>query len=76
VFGVLSWLSIVLFWAGVPGLLGAGATWQAGLTSGDTPQQGAARTAGIAGLFAAILNCAVATIGAILVIATNNFGHG
>ncbi len=74
-FGVLAWLSIIFFWAGVPGLLGAGATWQAGLLSGDPPQRGSARIAGVAGLFAAILNCAVSTIGSLLVVATSNFGH-
>jgi len=57
VYGVLSLLTIVFFWSGAPGILGAVAAWLGGLTRGRTPVQGAARVLAIIGLCIAILNC-------------------
>lgn len=59
VYGVLSLLTIVFFWSGAPGILGAVATWLGGLTRGRTSLQGAPRVFAIIGLCIAILNCTV-----------------
>jgi hypothetical protein len=63
--GALSVLSLVAFWSGAPGVLGACAAWLAGLTRGGRPLGGAARVAGIVGLFIAILNVVV-TVGGMI----------
>lgn len=55
VLGGLAVLSIVVFWSGAPGVLGAAAAWQAGMTKGRTPLGGAARAFGILGLFLVVL---------------------
>ena len=56
VFAALSVLTVIVFWSGTPGLLGASAAWLAGLTRGGRPLGGAARVAGIVGAFVAVLN--------------------
>jgi hypothetical protein len=66
--GALSVLSLVVFWSGAPGVLGACAAWLAGLTRGGRPLGGAARVAGIVGVFIAILNIVI-TVGGMLVTA-------
>ena len=60
----LAVLTIVFFWSGAPGILGACAAWTAGLTRGARPLGGAARVAGIVGAFLALLNV-VLTVGGI-----------
>jgi len=66
ILGALSVLTLVLFWAGAPGVLGACAAWLAGLTRGGRPLGGAARAAGIVGAFIALLNV-VLTVGGVIV---------
>lgn len=66
VFAVLSIVTMLFFWSGAPGVLGAGAAWQAGVLRGGRHQSGAARVAGIVGLFAAALNVAL-TVGGLLI---------
>jgi len=61
----LAVLSIVFFWSGAPGILGACAAWCAGLTRGARPLEGAARVAGLVGAFLALLNV-VLTIGGVV----------
>lgn len=56
VLGTLSVLTVIVFWSGVPGVLGACAAWLAGLTRGGRPLDGAARVAGLVGAFIALLN--------------------
>lgn len=56
VLAVLSVVTLVFFWSGAPGVLGACAAWCAGLTRGARPLTGAARVAGIVGAFVAALN--------------------
>jgi hypothetical protein len=65
VLAALSVLTIIFFWSGAPGVLGACAVWCAGLTRGGRPVAGAARVAGIVGAFIAWLNV-VLTIGGVL----------
>lgn len=65
VLGGLSVVALIVFWSGAPGLLGAGAAWLAGLTRGGKPLGGAARVAGLAGAFIALLNI-VLTVGGVL----------
>ena len=60
--GALSVLTLVVFWSGAPGVLGACAAWLAGLTRGGRPLGGGARVAGIVGAFIALLNV-VLTVG-------------
>jgi hypothetical protein len=59
VYGALSVVTLVLFWSGAPGVLGAVAAWLGGLTRGRTPYPGAPRVFAIIGLSVAILNSAV-----------------
>ncbi|MGI9084136.1 MAG: hypothetical protein ACR2FE_02455 [Aeromicrobium sp.] len=54
--GALSVLTVIVFWSGAPGVLGACAAWLAGLTRGGRPLDGAARVAGLVGAFIALLN--------------------
>lgn len=61
----LSVLTIIFFWSGAPGILGACAAWCAGLTRGGRPLGGGARVAGIVGAFVALLNVML-TIGGVL----------
>jgi hypothetical protein len=61
----LSVLSVPFFWSGAPGILGACTAWCAGLTRGAQPLGGAARVAGIVGVFIALLNV-VLTVGGVL----------
>jgi hypothetical protein len=56
----LAVVTIVFFWSGAPGILGACAAWSAGLARGARPVSGAARVAGIVGAFVALLNVALA----------------
>jgi hypothetical protein len=65
VLGALAVLTLVFFWSGAPGILGACAASVAGLTRGGNPLGGAARVAGLAGVFIALLNV-VLTIGGVL----------
>ena len=65
VFGALSVLTMVVFWSGAPGIFGAVAAWLAGLTKNGQPQPGAARVAGIVGVFVAIVNV-VLTVGGLV----------
>lgn len=65
VLAALSLLTIIFFWSGAPGILGACAAWCAGLTKGGRPLSGSARVAGIFGVFVALLNV-VLTIGGVL----------
>jgi hypothetical protein len=57
VYGALSVLTIMFFWSGAPGILGAVAAWLGGLTRGRTPERGAPRIFAVIGLCIAILNC-------------------
>jgi hypothetical protein len=56
VLGVLSVLSIPVYWAGGPAIFGGLAAWRGGLTKDGKPHTGAARTFGIVGLVAAVLD--------------------
>jgi hypothetical protein len=69
VLGALSLLTLIAFWSGAPGVLGAGAAGLAGLTRGGRPLGGAARVAGIVGVFIALLNV-VLSVGAVLLSGT------
>ena len=60
----LSVLTVPFFWSGAPGILGACTAWCAGLTRGARPVGGAARIAGIVGVFVALLNV-VLTVGGV-----------
>jgi hypothetical protein len=62
VLGVLSVVTLVFFWSGAPGVLGACAAWRAGLTRDGAPLGGAARMAGLVGAFVVVLNI-VLTLG-------------
>ena len=64
-FGALSVVSMVVFWSGAPGIFGAVAAWLAGLTKNGTPQPGAARVAGLVGIFVVIVNV-VLTVGGVV----------
>jgi hypothetical protein len=64
-FGALSVVTLLVFWSGAPGVFGACAAWLAGLTRGERSLGGAARIAGIVGLFIALLNV-VLTVGGVL----------
>lgn len=64
VLGALTVLTLVVWWSGAPGVLGACTAWLAGLTRGGTPLTGAARVAGILGAFVALLNV-VFTVGGV-----------
>jgi hypothetical protein len=65
--GALSVLSIPVFWAGGPAIFGGLAAWLGGLTKDGHPHTGAARSFGLVGLVAAILN-----VVAILVLTLGN----
>jgi len=65
VLAALAVVTMVFFWAGAPGILGACAAWCAGLTRGGRPLGGAARVAGIVGAFIALLNV-VLTLGGVV----------
>lgn len=67
-FGALSVLTLVVFWSGAPGLFGASAAWLAGLTRGGRPLGGAARVAGIVGVFIALLNVVITVGGEIVTV--------
>ena len=64
VLGQLTVLTLVVWWSGAPGSLGACTAWLAGLTRGGAPLTGAARVAGILGAFVALLNV-VFTVGGV-----------
>jgi hypothetical protein len=66
VFGALSVLTMIVFWSGAPGLFGAAAAWLAGLTRGGRPLGGAARIAGIVGVFVAVLDVLLTVGGVVL----------
>ena len=70
VLAALSVLTLVVFWSGAPGVLGACAAWLAGLTRGGRPLAGTARAAGIVGAFIALLNLVI-TIGGEIATATS-----
>lgn len=53
-FGVLTILSVIIFWSAAPAIFGATAAWLAGLTKGGRPLGGAARVMGLVGLFLAV----------------------
>ncbi len=65
-FAALSVLALIVVWSGAPGVFGACAAWLAGLTRGGRPLGGAARIAGVVGVFMALLNM-VLTVGGVLV---------
>lgn len=62
----LAVLTVVFFWSGAPGILGACAAWCAGVTRDGRPLGGAARAAGVIGAFLALLNV-VLSLGGLLV---------
>ena len=64
--GACSVLTLVGFWSGAPGVLGAGAAGLAGLTRGGRPLGGAARAAGLVGAFIALLNMVLSVGGVLL----------
>jgi hypothetical protein len=66
VLAVLAVLTVVVFWSGTPGMLGASAASLAGLTRGGRPLGGAARVAGIVGFFVAVLNVLLSVGGILL----------
>jgi hypothetical protein len=68
--GVLSVLSLPIFWAGGPAIFGGLAAWLGGLTKDGHPHRGAARAFGIVGLVAAVLN-----VVAILVLTLGNLAQ-
>jgi hypothetical protein len=55
VLGLLTVVSLVVFWSGAPATLGAAAAWLGGLAKGSHPQTGIARGFGIFGMVIAIL---------------------
>ena len=61
VLGVLTIVSLPVFWSGAPAVFGASAAWLGGLARGSYPQTGAARGFGIVGLVVVILEI-VATV--------------
>jgi hypothetical protein len=61
----LAVVTVVFFWSGAPGILGACAAACAGLTSGGRPLPWGARVAGIVGAFFALLNV-VLTVGGVV----------
>jgi hypothetical protein len=61
----LAVLTVVFFWSGAPGVLGACAGVCAGLARGGRSPSGGARIAGIVGLFIALLNM-VLTVGGVV----------
>ncbi len=63
VLGVLSLLSLVVFWSGAPAALGAGAAWLAGFGRDAQPQGGVARGFGVVGLVLAVLTIVVNIVG-------------
>lgn len=63
VLGVLAVVSLVFFFSGLPGMLGATAAYLAGLTRGTGPVEGAPRAFGLVGLAIAVLNVLVCTVG-------------
>ncbi len=63
VFGALAVPTVILFFSGTPGMLGATAAFLAGLTHGRTPTSGAPRVFGIVGLVFAILNVLIVVAG-------------
>ncbi len=65
VLAALAIISLPAFWAGAPGIFGAGAAWLGGLTRGSRPQTGAARNAALVGAFIALLNV-VMTVGGVI----------
>ena len=66
VLAVVAWLSMVVWWMATPAYLGIAAAWVAGLFDQDIPPlRGAARTAGIVGLFAVGANTLL-VVGALL----------
>jgi len=65
VLAALSVVTIIFFWSGAPGILGACAAWCSGLTRGGRPLGGGARVAGIIGAFIALLNV-VLTVGGVV----------
>ena len=57
VLAVLAWLSMIVWWVAVPAFLGVTSAWVGGVLDADRPpRRGAARSAGIVGLFAAAAN--------------------
>jgi hypothetical protein len=63
---VFAWLSMIVWWVAAPAYLGITAAWVAGVLDRDNPpQRGAARTAGIVGLFAVGANI-ILVLGALL----------
>jgi hypothetical protein len=61
VLGVLTIVSLPVFWSGAPAVFGATAAWLGGLARGSYPQTGAARGFGIVGLVVVVLEI-VATV--------------
>lgn len=71
--GVLSVLSIPIFWAGGPAIFGSLAAWRGGLTRDGEPQTGVARAFGIVGLVAAVLNVVAILVLTLGSLATNGY---
>jgi hypothetical protein len=63
VLGVLTVVSLVVFWSGAPATLGAAAAWLAGFGRGAEPQTGVARGFGVVGLVLAVLTIVVHLVG-------------
>jgi hypothetical protein len=61
ILGVLTIVSLPVFWSGAPAAFGATAAWLGGLARGSHPQTGAARGFGIVGLVVVVLDI-VATV--------------
>jgi len=63
VLGALALVSAPFFWSGAPAVLGAAATWLAGLTKGGKPLGGVPRGFGIVGFVVAVLVIVATFIG-------------
>lgn len=66
VLGTLSVITLPFFWSGAPAVLGACAAWLAGVTRGARVLGGAARVAGIVGVFVVLLNIVLAVGGVVV----------
>jgi len=65
VLGALALVTAPFFWSGAPAVLGAAATWLAGLTKGGRPLGGVARGFGIVGFVVAVLVVVATFVGGI-----------
>ncbi len=63
VLGILTIVSLAVFWSGAPATLGAAAAWLGGFGRGAAQQTGVARGFGVVGLVLAVLTIVVQLVG-------------